>query len=360
MKTSFKYYSLREILKRNAQYNIIIGERSNGKTYSVEKLILENYFNRGEHGAIIRRWREDFRNKRGYAMFAPFVNDKTIEKLSHGAFNDILFRNNQWYLINRNGNEITQSEVFCYSFALSEVEHDKSTSYPNVTTILFDEFLTRSYYINDEFILFCNCLSTIIRERDNVKIFMCGNTVNKYSPYFSEMGLTHIREMRQGDIDLYNFGGSKLKVAVEYCDTTNAKNKKKSDVYFAFNNPHLEMVKNGKWELANYPHLPYKYKPKDVLFMFWLVFGDDVLQCEVITGINDLFIFVHRKTTELKEKTTDIIYDLQSHSEYNKRYSFTQPIDDIDRKIYTMYKANRFFYQSNDIGEIVNNFVKEC
>lgn len=358
MKQSYKYYSLREILKRNAQYNIIIGERSNGKTYAVEKLILENYFNNNEHGAIIRRWREDFRNKRGYAMFAPFVSDGTIEKLSHKKYNDILFRNNTWYLIYREDGNIIESDAFCYSFALSETEHDKSTSYPKITTILFDEFLTRSYYLNDEFIIFCNCLSTIIRDRDNVKIFMCGNTVNKYSPYFSEMGLTHIKDMRQGDIDVYSYGDSNLLVAVEYCATSTARNKKKSDVYFAFNNPRLSMVKTGKWEIANYPHLPFKYKPKDVLFMFFLVFGDDILQCEIITTDNNIFCYVHRKTTELKELKTDIIYDLQSHSEYNKRYSFMCPIDNIDKKIYTLYKSNRFFYQSNDVGEIVNNFVK--
>lgn len=359
MRQSYKYYSLHEILKRNAQYNIIIGERSNGKTYAVEKRILENYFDKGEHGAIIRRWREDYKNSRGYAMFAPFVEDGTINKLSRGKFNDIAFRNRTFYLIKKDDKEITEIQPFCHSFALSEVEHDKSTSYPNVTTILFDEFLTRSYYLQDEFITFCNCLSTIIRDRDNVTIFMCGNTVNKFSPYFSEMGLTHIRDMKRGDIDLYSYGDSNLRVAVEYCATSNERNRKKSDIYFAFGNPQLSMVKNGEWQIANYPHLPYKYRPKDILFMFWLVFGDDVLQCEVITGPNDLFVYIHRKTTELHEDKTDIIYDLQSHSEYNKRYSFTRPIDGIDQKIYSMYKANRFFYQSNDIGEIVRNFVRE-
>ena len=31
------YYSLQKILKKNAVYNVIFGERSNGKTYSVLK-----------------------------------------------------------------------------------------------------------------------------------------------------------------------------------------------------------------------------------------------------------------------------------------------------------------------------------
>lgn len=354
-----KYYSLREILKRNAQYNMIIGERSNGKTYAVEKLIIENFLNDAKDGAIIRRWREDFRNKRGSQMFTPFVSDGTLQKLSKGKYNDIVFKSGIWYMVYKDeSGKMFDATPFCYSFALSEVEHDKSTSYPKVTTILFDEFLTRSYYLNDEFILFCNTISTIVRDRDDVKIFMCGNTVNKYSPYFSEMGLTNIRNMRQGTIDLYTYGDSKLKVAVEYCDTMRRKGKA-SDVFFAFDNPHLQMIKSGKWEIANYPHLPFKYKPKDVMFMFWMVFGDDVLQAEIVTSGNDLFVFIHRKTTELKLKNSDLVYDLQPHSEYNLRYSFTHPIDNIDVKIYNLYRANKFFYQTNDVGEIVRNFIKE-
>lgn len=355
------YYSLKEILKRNAQYNVIIGERSNGKTYSVEERIIKKFFstNEKEQGAIIRRWREDFRSKRGKNTFAEFVSNKTIEKLSKGKYNDIIYLSNTWFMAYRNDKKVEYSTPFCYSFALSEMEHDKSTSYPNITTILFDEFITRSYYLQDEFVIFCNVLSTIIRDRDNVVIFMCGNTVNKYCPYFNELGLTNIKTMKQGDIDLYTYGTSNLRVAVEYCNPIASKRKKKSDVYFAFNNPHLQMIKSGKWEIANYPHLPFKYKPKDVLFMFWCVFGDDVIQGNIITCGNNIFCYLHRKTTELKYKDTDIVYDLQSHSEYNLRYSFTRPIDNIDNKIYNLYKSNRFFYQSNDVGEIINNFVKE-
>lgn len=100
------------------------------------------------------------------------------------------------------------------------MEHDKSTSYPNITTIVFDEFLTRGSYLKDEFILFTNVCSTIIRQRNDVKIFMLGNTVNKYSPYFSEMGLSNIKNQKQGTIDIYRYGDSDLIVAVEYCAST--------------------------------------------------------------------------------------------------------------------------------------------
>ena len=39
-----KYYSLDRILSKEACYNIIFGERSNGKTYSVLKYAIKHYF----------------------------------------------------------------------------------------------------------------------------------------------------------------------------------------------------------------------------------------------------------------------------------------------------------------------------
>ena len=100
--------------------------------------------------------------------------------------------------------------------------------------------MTRQYYLQNEFVLFTNVLSTIIRHRNDVKILMLANTVNKYCPYFKEMGLKHITEMEQGDIDVYTYGTSSLRVAVEYCKPF-AKGKA-SDVYFTFN----EMTHQGR------------------------------------------------------------------------------------------------------------------
>lgn len=360
MNTGYKYYSLKSILKRDAQYNIIIGERSNGKTYAVQNYALKNYCNGKGSLALIRRWKEDFRNKRGSNMFNALVQNGLVDKYTNGEFNDIMYRSMQWWLCKRDDTgEITllDNEPFCYGFSLSDMEHDKSVSFPTVTTICFDEFLTRGMYINDEFVIFMNALSTIIRQRTNVKIFMLGNTVNKYCPYFSEFGLSHIKQMKKGTIDVYKYGDSKLKVAVEYCDTAK-RNSKPSDIYFAFNNPRLDMIKSGDWEVDIYAHLPYKYKPKDVKFLFFIVFNGETIQCEIIYKHTTLFLYCHMKTTDLKYKQTDIIYDLNHHPEPNRRTSFVHPMDNIDNKISRMFRMGKVFYQNNEVGEIVNNFLK--
>ena len=70
-----KFYSLKTILSKDAQYNIIFGERSNGKTYSVLKYGLEKFCKTGEQTAIVRRWSEDFKGKRGATMYQSLVNN---------------------------------------------------------------------------------------------------------------------------------------------------------------------------------------------------------------------------------------------------------------------------------------------
>lgn len=164
--------------------------------------------------------------------------------------------------------------------------------------------------------------------------------------------------MKKGTIDVYKYGDSKLKVAVEYCDTAK-KNSKPSDIYFAFNNPRLEMIKSGEWEIDIYSHLPYKYKPKDVMFTFFIVFNDDIVQCEVIYKEGDLFIYCHIKTTALKYMETDIVYTLDNNPKPNIRTTFIHPMDNIDNKIYRLFKMGKVFYQNNEVGEIVNNFLKQ-
>ena len=59
-----------------------------------------------------------------------------------------------------------------FVFDLSGMEHYKSVAFPDITTIVFDEFMARRGYLPNEFELFQNVLSTIIRLRDNVKILM--------------------------------------------------------------------------------------------------------------------------------------------------------------------------------------------
>lgn len=358
-----KYYSLDNILAQKADYNIIYGERSNGKTtavlrYAIERHIKSDYV---EQLAIVRRWEEDFKGKNGQQMFDSIVNLGWITELTGGEYNSVFYYSQRWYLCyyNEDGEKEKQGlEPFAFGFSIGSEEHYKSTAYPNITTVLFDEFMTRKYYLPNEFISYQNLLSTIIRLRDNVKIFMCGNTINKYCPYFSEMGITGAKSQKQGTIDVYTYGDSELRVAVEYSDSPSKK--KASNKYFAFNNPKLQMITNGGWEIDIYPHLPHKYKPCDVAYTFNILFDGETLEGDIVVLDDTRFIYFHRRTTPIKVNTERLVYQQQIDHRRNYRTNILKPLEKVDRKICELVISEKIFYQDNEIGEIFRNYIVWC
>ena len=357
-----EYYSLDKIKTYKAQYNIIFGKRSNGKTYAVLYEGLKNYVETGKQMAYLRRYREDFVGKRGQTLFNALTSSGAIRELTGGKWEMVKYSSSQWFLAKKSKKDdkiITDAVPFCYGFSLASMEHDKSTSYPDITTVVYDEFISRVGYLNNEFVLFMNVLSTIIRQRDDVKIYMLGNTVNKYCPYFKEMGLGHIEEMDPGVIDLYSYGSSKLKVAVERTINHNIEGRK-SEVYFAFDNPNLEMITGGAWEIDLHPHCPRDFSSDDIVFKFFVKFNDQILQGEVVEMDDCSFIYFHKKTTPIKHPEDDLILS----EEYDPRPNYIRNIRkttmEIGRRLWNFFRDEKVYYQDNDVGEIIRNYLIFC
>ena len=356
-----KYYSLTNILKENCDYNLIIGERSNGKTYACLYHAIKDYVENGKACAYIRRWKEDIQGKRAETIFSSINENNVISQITNGEYDNVVYYRGKFFLAlydNETHKMNASKKPFCYAFSLSDVEHDKSTSYPTIKNIILDEFITRQYYLPNEFVIFMNVLSTIIRDKKDVKIFMLGNTVNKFCPYFDEMGLTNVVTQKQGTIDVYRYGDNKLSVAVEYCGTINKK--KDSNKYFAFNNPRLNMITNGAWELAIYPHLSQgqKINNNDIIFSFNVSFANKIVQGDVIENNDGYFLFFHYRTSEVKDN--ELLYTLNYTTKPNVRKSFMYKTDKIDTNICKLFQIRKVFYQSNDIGEIIKNYLGEC
>lgn len=365
-----KYYSIKNIRAKNAHYNVIFGERSNGKTYAVDcDVILDNFVKSGfvEQGAIIRRYDDDFIGATSArSMFNALMQNgegKNVIKERTKIYDGVEYYGGAFYMTIRDektGLLKRTNVIIAWAFALTSTETYKGGSYPNITTVLFDEFMTRRFYLTDEFILFQDILSTIIRDRNNITIYMCANTVNKYGcPYFKEMGLYRIKDMQQGDIDVYTYGDSGLTVAVEWSDSP-SKTGKASDVYFAFNNPRLKMITNGVWEMDIYPHCPSRYRPKDVAFTYFIRYEDQLLQCDIVITEKDDFTYIHQKTGDIKYPDDDLIFDLTPTAKPNMRTRITTPFDNLGKRIYAYYGRDKVFYQDNETGEIVRNYLNAC
>lgn len=358
-----QYYSSKKIDKENAHYNVIFGERSNGKTYAILRKTIENWFRNNKQSAIVRRWQDDFKSKRGATMYAAL--SEVIKKESNDAFDHVDYYGGRFFMaaweVKASGERVSVRDnvPFAYGFALSAMEHDKSTSYPDIDIILFDEFITRDSYLQDEFILFMNVVSTIVRQRRDVKIYMLGNTVNKFCPYFAEMGLSHVKDMKPGQIDVYTYGESGLLVAVERTGTS-THNKKESDVYFAFNNPKLKMITHGSWEIDIYPHLMGHFRSGDVLHSYFIIWEGEILQADIVLDDLSFYTYIHRKTTEIKNPDSDIIFQIEPDKRYNYYKNLKKPTDNISKKIANFFRSYKVFYQDNEVGEIVRNYLQWC
>lgn len=348
-----EYYSLKKINKLNALYNLIIGQRSNGKTYAVCEQEIKGYFKEGFKLAYIRRYDEEIMPKNIQNLFKP--HSALIEKLSNGQFNSTVYKNREFYLYNKNTEEKSE-QFFCKCFSLNAWERTKGADNGYFKYILFDEFMTRSFYLNNEFVTFTNLLSSIIRDRDDTIIYMIANTVNQYCPYFAEMGLGKISDIKQGDLKLFTYGDSELTLALEYSDSKGQTGKVSK--YFAFNNPQLKMITTGQWEIKNYSHAPFKIKKEDIVYRAYIFFDNDIIACNIVHYNNSVFLFFNIQTkTENLDLKKRIVYSFDPDTNPLHVQSLAEQPTDVHKLINNLITFNRVFYADNSVGEIVRNWI---
>ena len=252
---SIKWYSLDRILKNDVQYYIIFGERSNGKSYAVDKHIIDNFFLKGEQFGFVKRYEEDIKSKYMSEVF-NHLEDYILEEYNHR----IKFYRGQW-LVYEDGLEgkISECKVFGYAFSLANVNRTKATSYPFITSVLFEEFMSIDCrYLDDEVNLLLNLVSTIGRQRTNLKIFMLANAISKYSPYSSALNIK-LHRLKKGEIILKEFKdkkGYRTRFAIERSENVNVfDNKDNVDkiVYNIFGNSGVgQMITSGDFEVHKY------------------------------------------------------------------------------------------------------------
>lgn len=173
------YYSYAKIDSYKRVLNFVVGERGVGKTYGRKKKRLEVYLATHKQTVWIRR------------------TDKQLEKTKLNFMADIctLFPEEEFrtqgdilYHIVKDKENIIYEPVI-YFIPLSCYETYKSSSYQNVTEVVFDEFMTKERYLTEEIFKFKDLLETVFRDREEVKIYLLGNSLSTCNPYFEEWGI---------------------------------------------------------------------------------------------------------------------------------------------------------------------------
>lgn len=252
-----EYYSYKDIDATGANYRVIIGERSNGKTYGFKKKVFDHWCETGKQFAYLRRTAEEIMSSRVgnyWNDLTDYINQELSKRFDYDFFMVQAYRGEFRVCGLRETNQ--KKEVIGtigYYFALGQANYDKSNSYPDVDTICFEEFLTDGYELRDEFTKFVNFISTIKRKRTDMTVYMLGNTVNRNSQILEAMNI-NVRDLVQGSIKRYTYFGEgdiTNTVAVEYC--RNYAQSDESAGYFTFDNQREDMIVKGGWQVGAYP-----------------------------------------------------------------------------------------------------------
>ena len=180
MTVQSKWYDKGQLLSYKAFFNILIGNRGGGKTYGFKTWAIDDYLKTGKQFVWLRRYGTE------------------VDEMRKTYFDDIAKKYPAYNFSikgsRKSGKILIDNKVAGHYFALTTSSIAKSSSYPLVDKIIFDEFLIigNTYkYLNDEVVLLLELVETIFRDRENdptaIKprgVYLLGNNVTIANPYF--------------------------------------------------------------------------------------------------------------------------------------------------------------------------------
>lgn len=359
------YWNSKRIAKENADYNLIIGERGNGKTYDLQKKCIEAFLKTGEQCFYLRRWIEDVKPSNA----ANFWDGKLLAKLydmSGGRFRNIILKGMRYIAVDYDDKGkpiVNEANTVGYIWDINESERLKGQSFPFVTNIVFEEFISLSQmgYLPDEVTLFLNVISTIIRDRTDVKVWLLGNTVNPYNPYFKYFGIKGL-ELKQGEIWTKTdtiYGG---KLAVEFCaQRRQGSLKGTSAKYFGFGaaNGAADMILTGQWQLPDYP--VKKFRQSFSVRKIFIVFDDHLMSLHLMRDDQArMYMYVRSEDPKTHMPEEIPVLDLQPSLKRN-HYTALQnlPLNDELRLIASLLSNKKVYFDDRMTGAYFYNFMAQ-
>lgn len=193
----YNFHSFDGLKKYEYDFLFTVGTRSNGKTTSIQRdIILEDFYNDNAQFIKLCRYKDELKAVHQKQWFTE-INIDTLHKWDI----HIEYRGNTYY-INEYNKYIKDGEFliseFCKSgevlgkvIPIMRQQNYKSINYEKVNNIIFDEFaLQNDYgYSIDEVDNFKSLLSTIVRIREDIKVYFIGNVLTPYNPYFQMFGI---------------------------------------------------------------------------------------------------------------------------------------------------------------------------
>lgn len=352
-----EHYDITDLLSYDAEYNLLLSERSSGKSYQIKKVFISDFINNNIKFIYLRRHVTELKEYMVNSYFA----DPNIpyRKWTKDRYDGIMcFRGNLYFYEMKDDKQVRGPLCGKY-FALSIATNYKSMSLTDYRNIVFEEFVAekRGYtYLIDECTILQDLISTIAR-KNKVHVYMVGNTINSMCPYFRYWSLKNIPKQKRGTIDIYNmeYSDGTVKIAVEACEET----ARKGRMFFG---KAAEKINSGIWTSREYPKLPYEYKKCRVLYTTIWEWGELGYKAEVLRYESHIFLYVRpcdinkqytlKRMRFISDRFNEVLSKFRWHTPY------FIPVGKADGVVRSLIQLGHVCYSDNLSGEEFNNIYE--
>lgn len=201
-KKKYNYYSFDNIIN-NYDFDVFfsIGTRSTGKTTATQRdIALNDFLKKGTQFVKLCRYKDEMKS----IYQSGWWTEKVIKTLNKWDCH-IIYKGNKYYINEYDKYKIDdellendfakEGQVIGYVIPIMRQQSYKSINYENVSNIIFDEFALLNDYSYDitEVEQFKSLLSTIVRMREDVKMYFIGNVLTPFNPYFNMFGINAMK-----------------------------------------------------------------------------------------------------------------------------------------------------------------------
>lgn len=332
---------------KNYEYDFLftVGTRSNGKTTSVQRdVILEDFYNESAQFIKLCRYKDELKGIHQKEWFTE-VNIETLHKYDI----HIEYRGNTYY-INEHKKYIKDGELLVNDFCKSgEVlgkiipvmrqQSYKSINYEKVKNIIFDEFaLQNDYgYAIDEVDNFKSLLSTIVRIRENIKVYFIGNVLTPYNPYFQMFGIDAMK-LKSGNTYTFIDYSQYDEPCVVLLEFTKSVTNKVTDIPRLLRLPDnaqvtgldayelpKQVIGSNDWLLIALENVDI-FKEHYYYGYRFITSIDDTIEFK---KVNDMYEFEHIEYVSVHDIYNDKIYLIRTDIDKNSHGLYIRIIDDL-------------------------------
>ena len=377
-----RYFEVKPILKKypDARYYFILGGRGTGKTYPVIREALTDAIKGKGKFAYVRRRKESLTTVNMQTIFG--VHNDLVEKLTCGAWNRIKYWQRQiwlelWEMNSETGlmeRTARNPEPIGAAFAMSTWETDKGADfgfYSGIKHIILDEALSKAgQYLNDEWGIFQNVISSLVRDRweFDTKIWLLANPTSKWTnPYVKNMDIKKmlitkpaITEIKYPD----DRGGIAMTsifayVGEEECEV-DPNREALYNTFFAFTNSKgkAKSITHGYWEMEDSAKLPSGVYPESTKRRtIYCIFEEEKIAIDIMyyDCMQKYYLFIY-PTEKIREKTYYLLIGTSLDKYAIIGSDNSHPIVKLIQQIYA---TGQVYYSDDSTADAFHGFLIE-